>query len=52
MRVILNVWDGGISIGCRKISNLRFADDTGILVIFQMKLEIIMGVKELTGSTH
>ena len=28
MREALEVWDGGISIGGRRITNLRYADDT------------------------
>lgn len=42
MRVILVGGDGGVSTGGRQISNLRNADDTLILAVSQMELEIIV----------
>ena len=32
MREALEDWDGGISIGDRRITNLRYADDTPLIV--------------------
>ena len=31
MREALEDWDGGISIGGRRITNLRYADDTTLI---------------------
>lgn len=31
MRTVMHEWNGGISIGGRKISNLRYADDTALI---------------------
>ena len=31
MREELEYWDGGICIGCRRITNLRYVDDTTLI---------------------
>lgn len=42
MREVLSDWDGGISVGGRKINNLRYADDMLIIASTSAELEDIM----------
>lgn len=42
MRIVFDDWQGGITIGGRKISNLRYADDTLILAASSEELEYVM----------
>ena len=42
MRRVLQEWPGGISIGGKRISNLRYADDTLIITATIEDMEIIM----------
>lgn len=46
MRKVLDDWEGGISIGGRKISNLRYADDTLIIAADEEQLINIMNKLE------
>lgn len=42
MRDILDNWQGGVSVGGRKINNLRYADDTLIITSSVEEMEFIM----------
>ena len=42
MRKVLDGWKGGISIGGRRISNLRYADDTTVLAASREELEELL----------
>lgn len=42
MRDILDNWQGGISVGGRKVNNLRYADDTLIITSSVEEMEFIM----------
>ena len=46
MRVVLEKWDKGISIGGSKVTNLRYADDTTLIAKTKDDLtELITKVK-------
>ena len=46
MREALEYWDGGISIGGRRITNLRYADDTTLIAKTKNNIiEIMVRVK-------
>lgn len=52
MREILENWNGGIAIGGKKISNLRYADDTLIIVQDEGELRILMQRLENKSSVY
>lgn len=43
-------WNGGISIGGRKISNLRYADDTTFLASLEEMAEILQCIEEVSNE--
>ena len=46
MRRALDDWDGGLSVGGRKLSNLRYADDTTLIATDAVELkELLLKVK-------
>ena len=46
MRYVLEKWDKGIGIGGRKVTNLRYADDTTLIAVTKDDLtELITKVK-------
>jgi len=46
MRRALDDWDGGLSVGGRKLSNLRYAGDTILIVTDAVELkELLLKVK-------
>lgn len=50
MREVLNEWKGGITIGGRKIINLRHANDIGLLTASKKKkdlIELVVKLKEV-----
>ncbi|VEN61076.1 unnamed protein product [Callosobruchus maculatus] len=44
MRQVPDNWNGGITIGGSKISNLRFADDTTLIAASQEELVALLNV--------
>ncbi|VEN47320.1 unnamed protein product [Callosobruchus maculatus] len=46
MRQVLDNWNGGITVGGSKISNLRFADDTTLIAASQEELVALLNVLE------
>lgn len=46
MRQVLDGWDGGVTIGGTKISNLRFADDTTLIAASQGELLNLLNILE------
>ncbi|VEN44179.1 unnamed protein product [Callosobruchus maculatus] len=46
MRQVLDNWNGGITIGGSKISNLRFADDTTLIAASQEELIALLNILE------
>ncbi|VEN42201.1 unnamed protein product [Callosobruchus maculatus] len=46
MRQVLDNWNGGITTGGSKISNLRFADDTTLIAASQEELVALLNVLE------
>ena len=50
MRMVLEDWDKGISVGGRKISNLRYADDTTLLASTKDEIETLLRRLETTAS--
>lgn len=52
MRKVLEGWEGGITIGGRKISNLRYADDTLILAATEEELRAIMEKLERVSRAY
>ncbi|XP_072384655.1 uncharacterized protein [Diabrotica undecimpunctata] len=49
MRKVLDEWDGGITVGGRKISNLRNSDDT--LIILANEVEMTTMIEWLSRIT-
>ncbi|VEN59488.1 unnamed protein product [Callosobruchus maculatus] len=52
MRQVLNNWNGGITIGGSKISNLRFADKTTIIAASQEELVALLNILEQHSAAH
>ena len=50
MREALEDWDGGISIGGRRITNLRYADDTTLIAETKNDLIAIMEIVKLASE--
>lgn len=50
MRMVLENWDKGVSIGGRLISNLRYADDTTLFATSQADVERFLSLLEITSS--
>ena len=42
MRRVLENWNGGLSIGGYKLSNLRYADDTTLVATSALELEELL----------
>ena len=42
MRRVLENWNGGLSIGGYKLSNLRYADDTTLVATIALELEELL----------
>lgn len=49
MRIVLDGWDKGISVGGRMINNLRYADDTTLLANTREDMENILSRLETTS---
>lgn len=49
MRIVLEEWDGGISVGGRVINNLRYADDTTLLATTREEMENLLNRLETTS---
>lgn len=49
MRIVLDDWNKGISVGGRKISNLRYADDTTLLASTKDEIETLLRRLEITA---
>ncbi|VEN57296.1 unnamed protein product [Callosobruchus maculatus] len=52
MRQVLDNWNGGITIGGSKISNLRFADDTTLIAASQEELVALLSVLEQHSAAY
>ncbi|CAH2208498.1 jg1438 [Pararge aegeria aegeria] len=50
MRIVLEDWDKGISVGGRKMSNMRYADDTTLLAQTKEDIEILLARLEVTSA--
>lgn len=49
MRIVLEQWDREISVGGRKISNFRYADDTNLLIQTKEDMEHLLTLLETTS---
>lgn len=52
MRLVLDDWEGGATIGGRKISNLRFADDTTLIAQNEEELVILLQKLKEISEDH
>ncbi|VEN43850.1 unnamed protein product [Callosobruchus maculatus] len=52
LRQVLDNWNGGITIGGSKISNLRFADDTTLIVASQEELVALLNILEQHSAAY
>ncbi|VEN45210.1 unnamed protein product [Callosobruchus maculatus] len=52
MRQVKDNWNGGITIGGSKISNLRFADDTTLIAASQEELVALLNVLEQYSAAY
>ncbi|VEN38386.1 unnamed protein product [Callosobruchus maculatus] len=52
MRQVLDNWNGGITIGGSKISNLRFADDTILIAASQEELVALLNILEQHSAAY
>ena len=51
MRQVLDGWDGGLSIGGWKLSNLRYADDTNLIAASFDELQCLIAKVEVESET-
>ncbi|VEN38755.1 unnamed protein product [Callosobruchus maculatus] len=52
MRQVLDNWDGGVTIGGSKISNLRFVDDTTLIAASQEELVALLNILEQRSAEY
>ncbi|VEN63176.1 unnamed protein product [Callosobruchus maculatus] len=52
MRQVLDNWNGGVTIGGSKISNLRFADDTTLIAASQEELVALLNILEQHSAAY
>ena len=50
MRRVLENWNGGVSIGGYKLSNLRYADDTTLVATSALELEELLLVVKVKSE--
>ena len=52
MRRVLENWNGGLSIGGYKLSNLRYADDTTLVATSALELEELLLIVKAKSEAH
>lgn len=50
VRHTLDGWEGGVSVGGAKLTNLRYADDTTLLAASETEMQLLLDRMELTSN--